>query len=90
LIESTQNLGFEVEKKKEQINSEINISQERIQNNEENFKRYEEEIENLNKKNLELEEEKKQKLDKKTNLSTNKEKFEKELQEKEAEFEKSR
>ena len=88
LIENTQNLGFEVEKKKEQINGEINISQERIQNNEENFKRYEEEIENLNNKNLELEEEKKQKLDKKINLTSNKEKFEKELKEKEAEFEK--
>ena len=88
LIESTQNLGFEVEKKKEQINSEINISQERIQNNEENFKRYEEEIQNLNNKNVELEEEKKQKLDKKINLTSNKEKFEKELKEKEAEFEK--
>ena len=88
LIENTQNLGFEVEKKKEQINGEINISQERIQNNEENFKRYEEEINNLNNKNLELEEEKKQKLDKKINLTSNKEKFEKELKEKEAEFEK--
>lgn len=86
LIESTQNLGFEVEKKKEQINSEITVSQERIQNNEENFKRYEEEIENLNLKNEELEKEKNQRLDKKKNLSLNKEKFEKELAEKEAEF----
>ena len=36
-IEQTQNLGFEGDKKKEQINSEIGILQERISNNKENY-----------------------------------------------------
>ncbi len=87
LIESTQNLGFEVEKKKEQINSETAINLERISNNEENYKRYELDIEGLNEKNKILEEEKSLKLGKKSDLSNNKEKFEKELKEKEIELE---
>ena len=61
LIEKTQNLGFEVGQKKEQINSEININQERIVNNEENYKRYEIEIEGLKEKNRILEEDKEKK-----------------------------
>ena len=46
LIEKTQNLGFELEKKKEQINSQISVNQERIVNNEENYGRFEIEINN--------------------------------------------
>ena len=87
LIEKTQNLGFELEKKKEQINSQININQERILNNGENYKRFEVEIQDLKEKNKILEEDKEKKLSKKTDLNTNKEKFEKELKEKSKEYE---
>ncbi len=87
-IEKTQNLGFESEKRKEQFNSEIGIANERIANNQENDVRYEKEIEELEIKNKELEEEKQNKINKKTNLLNNKEKFDKELKEKEAELEK--
>ena len=83
-IEKTQNLGFESEKRKEQFNSEIGIANERIANNQENDVRYEKEIEELEIKNKELEEEKQNKINKKTNLLNNKEKFDKELKEKEA------
>ncbi len=87
LIEKTQNLGFELEKKKEQINSQITINQERITNNEENYKRFETEIEDLKEKNKILEEDKEKKLSKKTDLSLNKEKFEQELAKKTKEYE---
>ena len=85
-IERTQNLGFEGNQKKEQYNSEIAICEERISNNNENFERYAVEIEELENRNKELAEEKIQKEEKKNNLFTNKEKFEKELKEKEEEF----
>lgn len=88
LIEKTQNLGFEVGQKKEQINSEININEERFVNNEENYKRYEIEIEGLKEKNRILEKDKEKKKAKKIDLNNNKEKFEKELLEKKAEYEK--
>ena len=87
-IESTQKLSFEGEKKKEQYLSDIGIFQERISNNENNRSRYEKEIEELNQKNDDLEEEKQNKISKKTSLKENKNKFEKELKEKEAELEK--
>ncbi len=87
-IEKTQNLGFEGNQKKEQFNSEISVNTERITNNKANFERYALEIEELEKRNAELKEEENQKIEKKTNLSTNKEKFEKELLEKQAELEK--
>ena len=87
IIEKTQNLGFELEKKKEQINSQININQERITNNEENYKRFEIDIEGLKEKNKILEEDKEKKINKKTDLSSNKEKFEKELETKTKEYE---
>lgn len=86
-IESTQNLGLESEKEKERINSEINITKERIVNNKENFERYAVEIEEIKTRNTELEDEKKTKLEKKNNLFSNKEKFQKELKEKEKELE---
>ena len=87
-IEKTQNLHFEGNKVKEQYNSEINVSLERISNNKENYVRFGEEIESLENRNKELEEEKNQKQEKKDNLYLNKEKFEKELKEKEEELEK--
>ena len=87
-IEKTQNLGFEGNQKKEQYNSEINVNTERISNNTENYERYALEIEELEKRNIELEEEKNQKNEKKLNLGANKEKFEKELLEKQEELEK--
>ena len=87
-IEETQNLGFEMIQKQEKINSDINVANERITNNKENFERYLKEIEEITLRISELEEEKKQRLDKKTNLSSNKEKFVKELAEKEEELQK--
>ena len=87
-IEKAQNLGFEGNQRKEQYNSEISVNTERISNNKENFERFALEIEELEKRNEELKEEENQKLEKKTNLWANKEKFEKELAEKQAELEK--
>ena len=87
-IERIQNLGFEGNQKKEQYNSEIGIAQERISNNKENYERYAVDIEELEKRNKELEDEKTLKQEKKKNLYSNKEKFENELKEKEAELEK--
>ena len=86
-IEETQNLGFETSKKQEQINSDINIANERISNNKENYDRYLKEIEDVTNRVKELEEEKTQRLEKKLNLSSNREKFAKELEEKEKELE---
>ncbi len=87
-IEKMQNLGFENDKKKEQLNSSINLNLEKISNNKDNFERLENEIkENIEKLGI-LEEEKIQKQDKKTNLRDNKDKFAKELEEKEAELKK--
>lgn len=85
-IENMQNIGFESSNKIEKINSEIGISNERIQNNSANKQRLEAEILEVKSRIEELKEEQKQKLEKKTNLTSNKEKFEKELEEKEAEL----
>ena len=82
-----QNIGFESEKEIERINSEINVSKERISNNSENFSRFDKEIEEIKVRNVSLEEEKTSKLEKKNNLFTNKERFQKELDEKEKELE---
>lgn len=87
-IEKMQNLGFENDKKKEQLNSSINLNLEKISNNKGNFERLENEIKENAEKLAILEEEKNQKQDKKTNLRDNKDKFEKELEEKEAELKK--
>ena len=78
-IEETQNLGFEISQKQEKINSDINIAKERIANNTENYDRYLKEIDEITLRVTELEEEKKQRLEKKTNLFSNREKFAKEL-----------
>ena len=85
-IEEMQNLGFESTNKIEKINSEIGISKERIQNNKGNKERLEKEIEEVKQRIIELEDEQKQKLDKKENLSQNREKFQKELDEKQKEL----
>ena len=62
-IEKIQNSGFETSQKREQINSEIGINQERISNNITNAERYKVDIEELEQKNVQLEEEKTQKLE---------------------------
>ncbi len=87
-IESMQNIGFESQKQIEQLNSDINLSKARIENNKENKTRFEKEIEETNKKIEELKQEIKQKQAKKDNLKENKEKFEKELKEKQEELNK--
>ena len=87
-IESMQNLGFESSNKIEKLNSEISVSNQIIENNKENYERYESEIEDIKLKIVELEEEKKQKIEKKTNLRDNKERFTKELEEKQNELNK--
>ena len=86
-IEETQNLGFETSKKQEQINSDINLANERRSKNKENYDSYLKEIEEVTNRVKELEEEKTQRLEKKLNLSSNREKFAKELEEKEKELE---
>ena len=86
-IENMQNIGFQSGQEKEKINSEINVANERILNNKTNFERYETEINEIKNRIVSLEEEKTQKLEKKTNLSGNKEKFTKELETKEKELE---
>lgn len=85
-IEAMQNIGFESTNKIEKINSDINVATERKENNKTNKERFTTEIEEIKTRITELEEEKKQKQDKKLNLNTNKEKFEKELAEKETEL----
>jgi len=85
-IESVQNLSFESTNKIEKLNSEIGIANERISNNKSNSERLLNEIEEVKARILELEEKKKQKIEKKNNIFSNKEKFENELKEKEAEL----
>ena len=85
-IEEMSNLGFESKKEIEMLNSDINVSNTRIENNKQNKERFEKEIEELTARIKELEEEKKQKEEKKENLKQNREKFAKELEEKEKEL----
>ena len=85
-IETMQNIGFESTNKIEKINSDINVAVERKENNKANKERFITEIEEIKTRIQELQEEQKQKQDKKINLNTNKEKFEKELAEKENEL----
>ena len=49
-IENMQNIGFESQKEIEQLNSNINVAETKIQNNEENTKRYKNEIIELEEK----------------------------------------
>ena len=82
-IEEMSNIGFESQKEIEMLNSDINVANTRINNNEENRQRYEKEIEELEIRKKELEDEIKQKEEKRDNLKQNREKYEKELEEKE-------
>lgn len=63
-IEQMQNIGFESTNKIEKINSEIGISKERIQNNIANKERLESEIQELKTRIGELQEEEKQRQEK--------------------------
>ena len=85
-IESMQNIGFESEKKKEQLNSEINVNKTKIENNNENETRFNEEIKEYENKIAKSKEDMENKLSKKTNLAENKARFEKELDEKQKEL----
>lgn len=87
-IEDLQSTGAQSIQEKERLNSNINVSKERIINNNENYERYKKEIQELKIRNEELEKEKNQKQEKKDRLFANKEKFEKELKEKEEALEK--
>ena len=87
-IEEMSNLGFESEKQIEMMNSDINVANTRIVNNEENSERFKKEIEELEQKIEELNNEIKQRQEKREGLKQNKEKFEKELKEKEEELKK--
>lgn len=87
-IESMSDIGFQSQKNIEILNSDINVSNTRILNNEENKKRLETEIEELKTKIEEFKEEIAQKQNKKIDLMQNKEKFAQELQEKEEELSK--
>ena len=86
VIEEMSNLGFESKKEIEMLNSDINVSNTRIENNKQNKDRFEKEIEELSVRIKDLEEEKKQKEEKKENLKQNREKFAKELEKKEKEL----
>lgn len=85
-IEEMSNIGFASQKEIEMLHSDINVANTRIHNNQENKERFEKEIQEAMLKQQELEEEMKQREEKKINLKKNKEKFEKELQEKEEEL----
>ena len=87
-IEEMSNIGFESQKEIEMLNSDINVANTRISNNNENSKRYEKEIEESSTRLEELQQEMEQRQAKRENLKLNKEKFENELKEKEEELEK--
>ena len=71
-IEDMSNLGFESKKEIEMLNSDINVATARIANNNENKERFEKEIEESKQKAQELEDEMKQREEKKINLKQNK------------------
>lgn len=85
-IENIQNIGFESSSKIEKCRSDISIANEKITNNKESFDRYLKEIEEVEIKIKELEEEKVLRLDKKTKMFANLERFTNELKQKEEEF----
>ena len=87
-IERIQNISSESKTQLEKINSNINLSNERILNNNENISRLENTITEITNSISELTEEKENKNFKKENLTKNKEKFDKELAEKQAELDK--
>jgi len=81
-IEKTQNLGFSSQKEIEMLNSDINVSKTKIQNNEENKERFTQEIDEIEQKIEKSTQDMELKLSRKDGLKENKEKFEKELEEK--------
>ena len=85
-IEKTQNLGFESEKEKEKLKASINLADERVANNQKNYERYEQEIEQSKVRIKELKEEKEQKIFKQESLNENKKKFEEKLLQKQKEL----
>ena len=87
-IEEMSNIGFESRKQIEQLNSEIGITNARIENNTENSSRFSKEIEDSTIRIEELEKDIKLKKEKKENLKKEKEKFDAELKQKEAELKK--
>ena len=87
-IENMSNIGFESQKEIEMLNSDISVARTRIANNEDNTKRYIEEIEEKKQRLIELKEEEKRKDEKRENLQRNKEKFTKELKQKQEELDK--
>ena len=87
-IEKTQNIGFESANKIEKINTEIEVSKQKISNNEENKNRLQIEIEDIEKRLIELEGETKERTNKKEDLEKNREKYLKELEQKEQELNK--
>ena len=87
-IERIQNISSDSKTKLEKINSDINLSNERILNNNENISRLENSITETTDSIAKLKEEKENKNFKKENLAKNKEHFDKELAEKQAELNK--
>ena len=87
-IENMSNIGFESQKEIEMLNSDISVARTRIANNEDNTKRYIEEIEEKKQRLIELKEEEKRKDEKRENLQRNKEKFTKGLKQKQEELDK--
>ena len=71
-IENTQNLKFSSEKEAESLTSEINVAKSKIENNEENKKRFEEEINEIEEKIQKSQEDMNIKLGKKDYLKENK------------------
>ena len=86
-IENAQNRGFSNQKDIETLTSEINVTKSKIENNEQNKKRFEEEIKEIEEKVKKTEEEIEQRISKKEKLKENKEKYEKELEKKQKELE---
>ncbi len=87
-IENMSNLGFESQKEIEMLNSDINVAKTKILSNKENQERFLQEIQEKNTRLKELEDEQKQKDEKRKNLRQNKEKFTKELEQKQSELDK--
>lgn len=87
-LEDEQQKNFETTRNIEKANADIALYGQKIEINQENKQRYDHEIQELAKKLDSLQQEKEGKLAKQNNLAQEKEKYEKELAEKQAIFEK--
>ncbi len=85
-IEKAQNDVFEAQNNVEKQKSEIAVSKEKMTHNTEKYETYAEDIKKNGERKVELENEIEDRKNRKTNLSKDKEKFETELKEKEAEY----